>query len=162
PLLAALVQAAADAPATPAPAAPAAAVSPRPAPEKPPLDFTGVWEVDDKASRNANSAMQGEGLNVRQTGNQIWTEPMNPKKTRLLAETIVVDGRPYEKALGTKGKGILTVAWAKDRKSLWLEMTAGPDEDPRRIVQRSVWKLSKDRKTWIRQSVSMQEGKTSE
>jgi hypothetical protein len=129
---------------------------------KPPLDFTGVWVLDEKESRNVSPAMKGETLNVRQTGNQIWISPMDPAKSRLLSESIVVDGRPYEKALGTKGKGLLTVAWAKDRQSLWLEMTAGPDDDPRKIVQRSVWKLSKDRKTWVRQSVTIQEGRTTD
>jgi len=142
---------------TPTPA-PAATSPGRTDSGKPPLDFTGVWVLDEAASRNVSPAMKGETLNVRQTGNQIWISSMDPAKSRLLSETIVVDGRPYEKALGTKGKGLLTVAWGKDRTSLWLEMTAGPEDDPRRIVQRSVWKLSKDRKTWVRQSVTVQEG----
>jgi hypothetical protein len=146
---------------TPTPA-PAATSPGRTDSGKPPLDFTGVWVLDEAASRNVSPAMKGETLNVRQTGNQIWISSMDPAKSRLLSETIVVDGRPYEKALGTKGKGLLTVAWGKDRTSLWLEMTAGPEDDPRRIVQRSVWKLSKDRKTWVRQSVTVQEGNTSE
>ena len=98
-------------------------------------------------------------ITVRQTGDQIWISPEDPAKSHLLAESIVVDGRPYEKTLGNKGRGTLTVAWGKDRKSLWLEMTAGPEENPRASVQRSVWKLSADRKTWIRQSVTVQNGK---
>ena len=142
--------------------APPAAATPRPKPEKPPLDFTGVWELDEKASRNVSPVLAGAVLNVRQTGNQIWISPMDPAKSRILSESIVADGRPYEKTLGTKGKGILTVSWGKDRKSLWLEVLAGPEDDPRRIVQRSVWKLSADRRTWIRQSVSIQDGQTSE
>ena len=101
-------------------------------------------------------------LNVRQTGNQIWISPMDPSRSHLMAESIVVDGRGYEKTLGNKGKGILTAAWGKDRKSLWLEVTAGPESDPRAIVQRSVWKLSDDRRTWVRQSVSIQNGKSQE
>ncbi len=149
----------------PAPAPPATAAPPattRPTPERPPLDFTGVWVLDEKASRNVSRAMKGEVLNVRQTGNQIWISSMDPGKSRLIAESIVVDGRPYEKTLGTNGKGFLTASWGTDRKSLWLEVTAGPEDNPRSIVQRSVWKLTKDRRTWIRQSVSIQEGKSSE
>ncbi|HEY7114423.1 MAG TPA: hypothetical protein VIA45_15955 [Thermoanaerobaculia bacterium] len=147
------------------PAEPKAAPAPAPthaAAAKPPLDFTGVWELDEKSSRNVAKAMTGEVLTVRQTGNQIWISPMDPEKSRLLSESIVADGKTYEKALGTKGRGYLTVDWGKDGKSLWLEVTAGPDEDPRRVVQRSVWKLSKDRRVWVRQSVSIQNGKSSE
>lgn len=136
------------------------APAPRPSPGKPPLDFTGVWVLDEKASRNVSPPMREAVLNVRQTGNEIWISPMDPSKSHLMAESIVVDGRGYEKALGNKGKGVLTAAWAKDRKSLWLEMTAGPEDNPRQVVQRSVWKLSSDRRTWIRQSVSIQNGKT--
>src|SRR4029077_17744497 len=145
--------AATDAPAT-APTRAAAA--------KPPLDFTGVWELDEKSSRNVIAAMSGEVLTVRQTGNKIWISPMDPEKSHLLSESIVADGKTYEKTLGNKGKGYLTVDWGKDGKSLWLEVTAGPDEDPRKVVPRSVWKLSKDRRVWVRQSVSIQNGKTTE
>lgn len=141
--------------------APARATT-RSASAKPPLDFTGVWELDEKSSRNVVAAMSGEVLTVRQTGNQIWISPMDPAKSHLLSESIVVDGKTYEKTLGNKGKGYLTVDWGKDGRSLWLEVTAGPDEDPRKVVQRSVWKLSKDRRVWVRQSVSIQNGKTTE
>jgi len=126
---------------------------------KPPLDFTGVWVLDEKASRNVSPPMRDAVLNVRQTGNEIWIAPMDPSKSQLLAESIVVDGRPYVKTLGNKGKGILTAAWGKDRKSLWLEVTAGPEENPREVVQRSEWTLSADRRSWVRQSVSIQKGK---
>jgi hypothetical protein len=144
------------------PAAKAAPAPTRAPAAKPPLDFTGVWELDEKSSRNVVAAMSGEVLTVRQTGNQIWISPMDPAKSHLLSESIVVDGKTYEKTLGNKGKGYLTVDWGKDGKSLWLEVTAGPDEDPRKVVQRSVWKLSKDRRVWVRQSVSIQNGKTTE
>jgi hypothetical protein len=142
-----------------------ASASPRPpaahpTPVKPPLDFTGVWVLDEKASRNISPPMRDAVLNVRQTGNEIWISPMDPSKSQILAESIVVDGRTYEKTLGNKGKGYLTVDWGKDRKSLWLEVTAGPEENPRQVVQRSVWKLSADRRTWVRQSVSIQNGKS--
>ena len=138
----------------------AKATAPRPTPGKPPLDFTGVWVLDEKASRNVSPPMRGAVLNVRQTGNEIWISPMDPSKSHLMAESIVVDGQGYEKTLGNKGKGVLTAAWGKDRKSLWLEVTAGPEDDPRAVVQRSIWKLSDDRRTWVRQSVSIQNGKT--
>jgi hypothetical protein len=133
-----------------------------PTPEKPPVDFTGTWVLDEKASRNVSPAMTEAVLTVRQTGNHIYLSPMDPEKSHLLAEAIVVDGKPYEKTLGTKGRGILTAAWGKDRKSLWLEVTAGPEDDPRKVVQRSVWKLADGGKTWVRQSVSIQNGKTQE
>ena len=129
---------------------------------KPPLDFTGVWVLDEGASRNVSPAMHGEVLNVRQTGNRIWIEPMDASKSRLSSESIVADGQPYEKALGTKGSGWVTVDWGRDGKSLWIEVAAGPGENPRRVMQRSVWKLSDDRRTWVRQSVSIQDGKTRE
>ena len=145
----------------PAPS-PSAAPTRRPTLAKPPLDFTGVWILDETASRNVNPAMHGEVLNVRQTGNRIWIEPMDPGKSRLLSESIVADGQTYEKALGTKGNGWVTVDWGRDGKSLWIEVAAGPDENPRRVMQRSVWKLSDDRRTWVRQSVSIQEGKSRE
>jgi hypothetical protein len=158
-LLAALSPAALARQTTPPPARSAAPAA-RPTPSRPPLDFTGVWVLDEKASRNVAPAMSGEVLNVRQTGNQIWISPMTPEKSHLLSESIVVDGRPYEKTLGNSGKGILVAQWGTDRKSLWLEVTAGPESNPRQVVQRSIWKLSADRRTWVRQSVSIQDGKT--
>jgi len=161
-LAASAAGAAAQTPPVPAPTGAPAPPPTRAASAKPPLDFTGVWEIDEKSSRNVAAAMSGEVLTVRQTGNQIWISPMDPEKSHLLSESIVVDGKTYEKALGTKGKGYLTVDWGKDGKSLWLEVTAGPDENPRQVVQRSVWKLSKDRRVWVRQSVSIQNGKTTE
>jgi len=158
-LLAAMASAALARQATPLPARSAAPAA-RPTPSRPPLDFTGVWVLDEKASRNVAPAMSGEVLNVRQTGNQIWISPMTPEKSHLLSESIVVDGRPYEKTLGNSGKGILVAQWGTDRKSLWLEVTAGPESNPRQVVQRSIWKLSSDRRTWVRQSVSIQDGNT--
>ncbi|MGE5278069.1 MAG: hypothetical protein ACM3SU_13810 [Acidobacteriota bacterium] len=158
-LLAAAAPAAPARQATPPPARRAAPAA-RPTPFRPPLDFTGVWVLDEKASRNVAPAMSGEILNVRQTGNEIWISPMNPSRSHLLSESIVVDGRPYEKTLGNSGKGILVAQWGTDRKSLWLEVTAGPESNPRQVVQRSIWKLSADRRTWVRQSVSIQDGKT--
>jgi hypothetical protein len=153
-----LARQAAPAPGSQPPAKPAPAR--RPTPGKPPLDFTGVWVLDEKASRNISPPMREAVLNVRQTGNEIWISPMDPSKSHLMAESIVVDGRGYEKTLGNKGKGILTADWGTDHKSLWLEVTAGSEDNPRQVVQRSIWKLSADRRTWVRQSVSIQNGRT--
>ena len=135
------------------------AVVTRPPSPRPPLDFSGTWVLDEGASRSVAPAMSEAVVEVRQHGNEIWLSPEEPAKSHLLAESIVADGRAYEKTLGNKAKVTLTVAWGKDRKSLWLEMTAGPPENPRSSVQRSVWKLSPDRNTWYRQSVTVQNGK---
>jgi len=65
--------------ASPPPAAPPAATppartaaAPRATPRKPPLDFTGVWVLDENASRNVSPPMRGSVLNVRQTGNRLY------------------------------------------------------------------------------------------
>jgi hypothetical protein len=106
--------------------------------------------------------MKGAVLSVKQTGDRILIEPLGKRRERILAEVIVADGRPYEKPMGTEEKGTVTVAWAKDRKSLWIEVVAGPKENPRASVQRSVWKLSDNGRVWLRQSVSIQGGQTFE
>jgi hypothetical protein len=123
---------------------------------RPPLDFSGVWVLDEKASHGVSKNMHGAILRVEQSGNHIRIFPVG-RGGKLLGEEIVADGRPYEKALGP-GRGVVTATWSKDGASLWLEVTAGTPEDPRAAaaIQRSVWKLSPDRRTWIRQSVSMQ------
>ncbi len=104
--------------------------------------------------------MQGAVLSVRQKGNRIWLSPVTPGSARqtIPSEEIVADGRAYEKALGTAGKGLVTADWAKDGKSLWIEVRAGPAENPKAPLQRSVWKLSEDRMVWVRESVSLSEG----
>jgi hypothetical protein len=127
----------------------------------PPLDFSGVWELDPKMSLNVSSLMEGAVLSVTQKGNRIWISPVQaPGETReaILAEELVVDGRAYEKTLGPAGKGLVTADWAKDGKSLWIQVQAGPPEDPQAALQRSVWKLSEDRKVWVRESVSLSKG----
>jgi hypothetical protein len=128
---------------------------------KPPLDFSGTWTLDPNMSRNVSSQMQGAVLFVRQKGDRIWISPVKPKdgpRPRILAEEIVADARPYEKALGPAGKGLVTAGWAKDGKSLWIEVTAGPPEKPGSAIQRSVWRLSEDRQVWVRESVSASPG----
>lgn len=104
--------------------------------------------------------MRGAVLSVEQTGNRIRILPLG-HRDKLLGDEIVADGRPYEKTLGN-GKGVVTAGWSKDRGSLWLEVTSGTRGEPRAAIQRSVWKLSSDRKTWIRHSVSSSAGEKAE
>ena len=104
--------------------------------------------------------MRGAVLSVEQKGNHIRILPLG-HRDKLLGDEIVADGRPYEKALGN-GKGVVTAGWSKDRGSLWLEVTGGTSGEPRAAIQRSVWKLSSDRKTWIRHSVSSSGGERAE
>lgn len=130
---------------------------------KPPLDFSGTWTLDPKMSRNVSDQMQGAVLSVRQKGDRIWISPVKAgdgQRPRILAEEIVADARPYEKALGPAAKGLVTAGWAKDGKSLWIEVTAGPPENPAAAIQRSIWKLSEDRQVWVRESVSASPGRS--
>jgi len=105
--------------------------------------------------------MQGAVLSVTQAGHRITIEPVHGEHILLTADQIVADGRTYEKNVGEKTKGLVTVAWSPKGDSLRIEVSAGPPEDPRRSVQRSVWTLSKNRRVWVRQSVTVREGKTS-
>ncbi len=125
-----------------------------------PTDFTGVWELDPKASSGGAPNMDKAVLEVTQRKNRIWIQPLEKTRTAVIAEEVVVDGRPYEKALGHKSRGTLTAKWGTDAKSLWLEVVAGPEDDPRAAVQRSVWRLSDNRKVWVRETVSLQRGST--
>lgn len=130
---------------------------------KPPLDFSGTWTLDPKMSRNVSSRMQGAVLFVRQKGDRIWISPVKPEdgaRQGILAEEIVADAHPYEKALGPAGNGLVTAGWAKDGKSLWIEVKAGPPEEPGSAIQRSVWRLSEDRQVWVRESVSAPPGRS--
>ena len=127
---------------------------------RPPLDFSGVWVLDENASRGVSPHMRGAVLSVEQNGNHIRILPLG-HRDKLLGDEIVADGRPYEKTLGN-GKGVVTAGWSKDRGSLWLEVTGGTPDKPRAAIQRSVWKLSSDRKTWIRHSVSSSGGEKAE
>ncbi len=102
--------------------------------------------------------MRDAVLSVTQQGDRIWISPVQrPGETHspILAEEIVADGRAYEKALGPAGKGLVTAGWARDGKALWIEVQAGPPEDRKAAVQRSLWKLSEDRMVWVRESVSL-------
>jgi hypothetical protein len=127
----------------------------------PPIDFSGTWELDPKMSIRVSSNMQDAVLSVSQKGNRIWISPVQTAgkaRPAILAEEIVADGRPYEKALGPAGKGLVTAGWARDGKSLWIEVQAGPPENPKAALQRSIWKLSGDRTVWVRVSVSLSKG----
>ena len=127
----------------------------------PPLDFSGTWTLDPKASMNVSSQMQGAVLSVRQEGNRIWISSLKADagpRPRILSEEIVVDGRPYEKALGPAGKGLVTAGWARDGRSVWIEVAAGPPENPGEAIQRSVWRLFEGGDVWVRESVSVSKG----
>jgi hypothetical protein len=126
---------------------------------KAPLDFSGVWVLDAASSRGESSAMKGAVLTVRQNGNRIWIEPSTGgKPSPLMAEEIVVDGRPYEKGFGSGQKGTLTAAWGKDNQSLWLQIEAGTSEEPHTATQRMVWRLQDGGRIWTRQSWTVQKG----
>ena len=156
-LICAVLPAAADAspPAVPTPTR-------RPwVPKRPPIDFSGVWEIDPAASQGAPANMNGAVLSVVQSGNRIRLEPVHGEHILLTADQIVADGRTYEKNVSFKMKGLVTAAWSPKGDSLRIEVSAGPTEDPKRMVQRSVWTLSRDKKVWVRQSVTVREGKSS-
>ena len=141
----------------------AAGAAPRKTPTpKPPVDFSGTWELDEKVSVNVSTQMKGAVLSVEQKGNRIWISPVQKKegpRPEILAEEIVVDGRPYEKALGPAGTGFVTASWSPDGGSLRIEVEAGPPGN-RSAVQRSIWKVSEDRTVWVRESVSTSKGRT--
>jgi len=133
-----------------------------PRPISPPLDFSGLWKLDASASRSVSPHMSEAVLSVTQNGNRIWISPgAEMRRGAIMAEEIVADGRAYEKALGPGGKGTVTADWTKDRQSLWIEVHAGTEGDPdHSALQRSVWKLSADRNTWVRESVSIGPGES--
>ncbi len=146
-----------------APAAPTPAPKKTPAaasPARPPLNFSGVWEFDRKMSRGVSRNMEEAVLTVTQTGNRIFITPQGKAKETILAEEIVVDGQPYEKALGPAGKGLVTAAWGKDNRSLWIDVAAGTPEEPRAAVQQIKWTLSSDGNVWIRETVSISKFRT--
>jgi hypothetical protein len=140
---------------TPGPTRPLAAGAPGG-----PTDFSGLWELDPILSSGGASNMEGAVLEVSQKGDHIWIQPLGRARTSLLAEEVVADGRTYEKAIGEKDgrRGSLTARWGTDAQSLWLEVVAGTEEEPRAAVQRSVWKLSSDRSTWVRETITMTHG----
>ena len=145
-----------EAPAVPnaTPPAPAKHATPKAKRAGPPLDFSGVWELDAKASHGVSPAMEkGAVLSVRQNGNHIWIEPIERKKLTVLSEEVIVDGRKYEKALGTVKKGTLVADWGKDGTSLWLQVEVpGEDGGPPSGSQRAIWRLRDGGTVWTRQT----------
>lgn len=126
--------------------------SAKPSSPKPPLDFSGVWELDPKASQGVVKAMEHAAIKIEQNGNRIWISPLGAASTeKLLADQIVVDGQLYEKKLG-KDKGTVLAKWGTDNQSLWIEAVNGTPQDPRAAVQRMVWRLRDFGNTWTRQS----------
>ena len=122
----------------------------------PPLDFTGTWDLDAKASRGVTGQMEDAVLQVRQNGNRIWIEAIESRSTRLTAEEIIVDGQPYEKAIGAGKKGTLEAAWGKDGKSLWLQVIVATDDNPAAASQRMIWQLEDGGRTWTRKTRTIQ------
>jgi hypothetical protein len=143
---------------TPKPApAPKSARTPGPAKRSaPPLDFSGVWELDPAASKGVTKRMEGAVLQVRQNGNRIWIEALGRSRNNLTAEEIVVDGKRYEKALGNGKKGTVEAAWGKDGKSLWLQAVLSDDEGSLAATQRMIWRLRDGGKTWTRQTRTLE------
>jgi len=119
---------------------------------KAPLDFSGVWELDPKASQGVVKAMEHAAIRIEQNGNRIWIAPLGESSTgKLLADQIVVDGQLYEKKLG-KDKGTVLAKWGTDNQSLWIEAVNSTPTDPRAAIQRMVWRLQDFGNTWTRQS----------
>ena len=123
---------------------------------KPPLDFTGVWVLDAGASTGVAPQMQNVVLQVRQNGNRIWIEQVESQSRMILSEEIVVDGQKYEKGLGGGQKGTLEAAWGNDDTSLWLQAIAAAGDNPTGAVQRMIWRLRDNGKTWTRQTRTIQ------
>jgi hypothetical protein len=159
--LAALAQTAPPPAATAVPAPkPTKAGQTKAKPAPPPLDFSGVWVLDESASQNVAPTMVGAVLSVRQNGNHIWIEPIERKEPLLLAEEIVVDGRKYEKGLGPmRGrKGTLTADWGKEGDSLWLQVEAKDDDGQPEGYQRGIWRLRDNGTVWTRQTRTITKG----
>ncbi len=125
-----------------------------------PLDFSGTWRLDAKASVSVSPNMKDAVLIVEQKGDRIRVSPapQGPGKLHLAADEIVADGRAYEKAVGG-GKGILTARWSADGRALEMELTGGTPENPRKAVQTGRWTLSADRSTWVRETRTVGDGK---
>lgn len=123
---------------------------------KPPLDFTGVWVLDPKASTGVAPQMAGVVFQVRQNGNRIWIEQIESQSRMIVSEEIVVDGQKYEKGLGGGQKGTLEAAWGNDNTSLWLQAIAAAGDNPTGAVQRMIWRLRDNGQTWTRQTRTIQ------
>ena len=136
--------------------APPPTAVPQPAPKvaKAPLDFSGVWELDAKESKGVSKNMEKAVISIRQSGDRIWIEPIEQKRPWLVADEIVVDGKVYEKAIGGGKTGSVQAQWGKDKKSLWIQTTAGTESNPDSGWTRAVWELKDGGKTWTRRTWS--------
>jgi hypothetical protein len=141
--------------ASPAPAGPTAPPPKKPKPARAPIDFSGVWEIDPVQSQGISTSMQGAVISIRQNGDRIWIEPVDQSKRYLSSDEIVVDGRMYEKAVGRGMKGTVQAAWAKDRKSLWIQTVTKNDDGTEVAFQRAQWML-RDPDTWTRRTWTVQ------
>ena len=135
---------------------------PPPAPGSPgsPTNFSGIWELDVNSSSGGAPNLKDAVLEVTQKGERIWIQPLGESRKSVLAEEVVVDGRSYEKGVGQARRGTLQAQWGKDGQSLWLEVVAPSEDNPRAAVQRTVWRLSDDRNTWVRSTVTIVNGQT--
>jgi hypothetical protein len=125
-----------------------------------PTNFSGIWELDVHSSSGGAPNLKDAVLEVTQKGERIWLQPLGESRRGLLAEEVVVDGQTYEKGVGQARRGTLQAQWGKDGKSLWLEVVAPTEENPRAAVQRTVWRLSDDRNTWVRETVTIVNGQS--
>jgi hypothetical protein len=157
-----LVLAAAFAPAAARPSKTPVAKKAPAAPGSPgsPTNFSGIWELDINSSSGGAPNLKDAVIEVTQKGERIWLQPLGETRRSVLAEEVVVDARTYEKGVGQSRRGTLQAQWGKDGKSLWLEVVAPTDENPRAAVQRTVWRLSDDRNTWVRETVTMVNGQS--
>jgi hypothetical protein len=131
-------------------------------PARPPIDFSGLWDIDLPASKGVSSSMGKAVLSVRQNGDRIWIEPVEQPRPYLSADELVVDGKLYEKAVGRGEKGTVQAAWAKDRKSLWIQTVTRNPEGEQVAYQRSQWQLRDGGKTWTRRTWTVQNDQTRE
>jgi hypothetical protein len=141
---------------TPAPTKPSSPSGKSARPARAPIDFSGTWEIDPAQSKGLSTSMREAVISIRQNGDRIWMEPVDHSRKYLSSEEIVVDGRLYEKALGRGMKGTVQAAWAKDRKSLWIQTVQKNAEGERVAYQRAQWTL-KDPNTWMRRTWTVQQ-----
>jgi hypothetical protein len=128
----------------------------------PPLDFSGVWDIDLAQSQGVSTAMKQAVLSVRQSGNTILVEPIEQPRPFLSADEIVVDGKVYEKAIGRGAKGTVRAFWATDGKSLWIETITKHTDGTEVAHQRSQWTLNNGGTVWTRHTWTVQDGKNRE
>jgi hypothetical protein len=150
------------APPTPRPTLPAPPPPAKGAKPGAPLDFSGVWDIDLKASQGVSTSMGKAVISVRQNGEHLWIEPIEQTRPYLSADEIVVDGKLYEKAVGRGDKGTLQAQWGKDRKALWIQTVAKNPEGEEVAFQRSRWELKDGGNTWTRKTWTVQKGQTRE